>query len=271
MSPDAPIVNSAVRFTCVKVLIIPYHHSVHCLYLANMLLPIFLLNLIFTQIGADAKFATKQSLEGLENLVEQLELRLREMELRHEKEKKELETKMETRLKELEEKMKEGKDEFEKKGGEEASTSKLRKEVEGESLGKEMTSNLSNHTLTNPSLRGLPIVFISAYQKGPLRSLQTVTFASFLANFNNAGGGDGVLDLGSGVFTCFTPGYYSISFSAFAISGPDYVGGQLYLYKNLVKLPESFWNVGADPALNDNMGVTSSRILVSNLLLAIFA
>ena len=233
-----------------------------------MLLPILLLNLIFSQVGADEKFAPKQSLEIL---AEQLELRLREMELRHEKEKKELETKdkeMEARLRELEEKMKEGKDEFEKKGGEETS-SNLRIEAEGESIGKEMASKISN-----PSLRDLPIVLISAWNGQLLTSPQTVTFDYFLAKYNNAdkpGGGDGELDLDSGAFTCVTPGYYTVSFSAHAVVGPDHANAYLYLLKNGALLPESKWYVAANSGLNDNIGVTSSRILVSNLLLAIFA
>jgi len=241
--------------------------GVHCLFLAKMLLPILLLNLIFSQVGADEKLAPKQSLE---NLVEQLELRLREMELRHEKEKKELETKdkeMEARLRELEEKMKEGKGEFQKKGGEETS-SNLRIEAEGESIGKEMASKNSNHTLANPSLRDLPIVLISAWNGQILRSPRTVTFDSFLVNFNNAdkpGGGDGVLDLDSGVFTCFTPGYYTISFSAHAVVGPDHANAYLYLLKNGALLPESKWYVAANSGLNDDIGVTSSRILILHL------
>merc|ERR1712212_612472 len=107
----------------------------------------------------------------------------------------------------------------------EASTSKLRMEVEEESSRKEIASNISNNdALTNPSLRDLPIVIISAWRAGTIRSPQTVTFDSFLANYNNAarpGGGDGVLDLDSGVFTCFTPGYYTVSFSAHGAVGSD--------------------------------------------------
>ena len=90
---------------------------------------------------------------------------------------------MATRLGKLEKKMKEEKQKFKK----------LRIEVE-EFLRKEIASNFSNHVnaLTNPSFRDLPIVLISAYQSTPLTSPQTVTFDSFLANFNNAnspGGG----------------------------------------------------------------------------------
>ena len=58
--------------------------------------------------------------------------------------------------------------------------SKLRVDVDE---GKE---NASKNALTNPSLRDLPIVLISAWRDNPIYSPQTVTFDSFLANFNNA-------------------------------------------------------------------------------------
>ena len=76
-----------------------------------------------------------------------------------------------------------------------------------------------------------------------------------------------MLDLGSGVFTCFTPGYYTVSFSAQAIVGPSFTSTNLFLYKNGSRLPESSWHLAIDAgALNNNVGVTGSRILVSNLL-----
>ena len=183
-----------------------------------MLLTILLLSLVLSRL-TNAKSSPKLGLDDLENLVDKLvESRLRDMETRMQddkekqaKEKKELEAKvkaMEIRLKELEYNMKEEKDEL--------NASKLRMEVE----------NVSNNALTNPSLRDLPIVIISAYRDSAIESPQTVTFESFLANYNNAarpGGGDGVLDLNSGVFTCFTPGYYTVSFSAaMAAVGPDH-------------------------------------------------
>ena len=91
----------------------------------------------------------------------------------------------------------------------------------------------------------------------------------FLANYNNAarpGGGDGVLDLDSGVFTCVTPGYYSVSFSVYSVIGPTYAGHHLYLYTNGMQLPESYWYSGrSSGAVNANVGVTGSRILVGNL------
>ena len=190
-----------------------------------MLFTILLLSLVLpslTDAAGDARFAPKQDSEGSENLVQKLESRLRdmetwmqdeknekeklevrmqemEMEMRHEKEKQSRETgelnarnkEMETRLEELEDRLTEEKDVSEKKMGDLEAT--VRMEV------KEIASNFSN---SNPSLRDLPIVIISAFKTGPIHSLQTVTFDSFLANYNNAdrpGGGDGVLDLDSGV------------------------------------------------------------------------
>ena len=108
-----------------------------------------------------------------------------------------------------------------------------------------------------------PIVLISAWQKGPITSYQTVTFESFLTNHNN-GGEDGVLDLDSGVFTCFTPGYYSVSFSAYGLAGADYGPQRLFLYKNGSQLPESGWSINAGSSHHHgiNIAVTSSRIVV---------
>merc|ERR1712037_145840 len=254
---------------------------VRCLCEATMLLTILLLSLLLpslTDAGGDAKPSPKQGLEdSLENLVEKLvESRLRDLETRmrddkekEAEEKKELEAKvkemeakhleMERRVKELEDKMKEVKSELE------ASTSKLRTDEE-ESSRKEVATNI---TLTNPSPRDLPIVLISARRHDPVTSPQTVTFESFLSNFNNAnrpGGGDGVLDLDSGIFTCFTTGYYTVSFSAYASVGNAHGSPFLYLYKNDVQLPESIWVFGSD-ALNDigNIGVTGSRILILHM------
>ena len=190
-----------------------------------MLLAILLLSLILPNLTNAGPADAKHGTQDLDNLVEKLEFRLRDMETRMQvetekqaKERKDLEAKNEETEKWLAEL--------------EASTSKLRMEVE-KSLRKEIASNITN-ALSNPSVRDLPIVLISAWQHDDIRSPQTVKFESFLANFNNAdrpGGGSGELDLGSGVFTCFTPGYYTVSFSAYAVSGPSHPNAQLYLFQ----------------------------------------
>ena len=76
-----------------------------------------------------------------------------------------------------------------------------------------------------------------------------------------------MLDLDSGVFTCITPGYYTVSFSAEPIVGPSYGNHRLFLYKNGTQLYESscyFWTVNG--ALNVDIGTTGSRIVVSDPL-----
>ena len=251
-----------------------------------MLLIILLLSLVLcslTNSGASAKSSPKQCLEGsLENLVEKLESRLRDMEIRLEETETRLESKdkeMKMRLeqnnqetaKQLEELEDKAKEEMENKEKQfEASISKLRIELE-ESLRKEIASRYSNNSLLiNPTLRDLPIVLISAWQPSIITSPQTVTFDSFLANYNNGdrpGGGDGVFDLDAGIFTCITPGFYTVSFSAHGAAGGKYANGQfLFLYKNGSELPQSKWYILNGSSIDGHIGVTSSRILVSNLL-----
>ena len=49
-----------------------------------------------------------------------------------------------------------------------------------------------------------------------------------------------------------------------------YDNQKLYLFKNGIKLPESFWSLYTDTgALNDFIGVTGSRIVVSDLFVNI--
>ena len=214
----------------------------------------------------------------LTNEKKELVARNEEVERRLEAKDKEMETRLEAKIKEmegrlmekLEDKVKKEKEKLE--WGMETSTSELRKEVEdsAESLRKEFASNFANQ----PSLRDLPIVIISAWRSSSITSPQTVTFETFLTNFDNAdrpGGGSGELDLNYGVFTCFTPGYYTVSFSAYGVLGPDHVAQALFLFKNGEQLSESsldIWHNG-QWTMDANVGVTSTRILVSNFFLEI--
>ena len=58
-----------------------------------------------------------------------------------------------------------------------------------------------------------------------------------------------------------------MSFSAYGLVGPDF-GDHIimYLYKNGLKIPESQWRFAESSggALNNNVGVVSSLIVVSN-------
>merc|ERR1712038_946869 len=183
-----------------------------------------LLSLVLTKTGTDAK--SSLGLEDLENLVKQMELKMKDMEAKNKE--------MEARLEELEEQLKEGNGGLGKIDSDlETSKSEQKRGAENSST-KEFASSYPHNTLTKPSLRDLPIILISAWRLSSIISPQTVTFESFLANYNNGdtpGGGDGKLDLDSGVFTCLTPGYYTVSFSVQGLVGPSY--GEIvdmYLY-----------------------------------------
>ena len=154
-----------------------------------MLFSIFLLNLFLGLALAGADDSPKIGLEGLESWVEKV---------------------VEERLKDMEERMKKEKEVSDKRERDlEASTAKLRMEVE--ELREVISSNFSNNALRNPAPRDLPIVFITAWRSTAVESPQTVTYESFLANFNNGdrpGGGDGILDLDSEMQKAGGPHYW---------------------------------------------------------------
>ena len=79
-----------------------------------------------------------------------------------------------------------------------------------------------------------------------------------------------MLDLDSGIFTCITPGYYTVSFSLCAHVGPTYGAlTELYLYKNDMILRESrfeMWGGSQSSWSYGDIGGMGSRILVSSLL-----
>ena len=98
------------------------------------------------------------------------------------------------------------------------------------------------------SVRDLPYVMMCAHKDylettNVIGNESTVTFDRFLSNYNNAGrpgGGDGELDLTTGIFTCLTPGLYTIALSGVAELGP---GDQnmFWLFHNGQKVVESRW------------------------------
>merc|ERR1712241_1242536 len=245
----------------------------------KMVLAILLLSLVLTKTGTDAK--SSLGLEDLENLVKQMELKMKDMESRLE----ETETKnkeMETRLEELEEQLKEcseglGKidsdleaSKSEQKRGAENSSTKESRIQKPDLEEKERASSYPRNALTKPSLRDLPIILISASRRSALTSshpFPTVTFDTFLANYNN-GGGDGKLDLDSGIFTCLTPGYYTVSFSVYGavgtIKGVRYGEIDMFLFKNGRDIPDSWWTAYEESG-NATVGVTGSRIVIIHM------
>ena len=112
-------------------------------------------------------------------------------------------------------------------------------------------------------LRDLPYLTLCSFQSEWTTPESTITFDSFTTNFNNGerpGGADGQLDLGTGVFTCLSPGIYSITYSGIA----DLFAGKMvriWLYLNGAKVKESQWLAyGSD---TPELAVTGSRTLVS--------
>merc|ERR1711936_261047 len=179
-----------------------------------------------------------------ESRLEETEMRMRYGAEKQERERKNLEAKnkeMETRLEELEEQLKEGYGGLGKIDSDPDTSKSEQKRGAESSSTKEFASSYPHNALTKPSLRDLPIILISAWRKSGILSPQTVTFDSFLANYNNGdrpGGGDGKLDLDSGVFTCLTSGYYTVSYSAYGRVGPSSGIISMFLYKNGLDISE---------------------------------
>ena len=64
--------------------------------------------------------------------------------------------------------------------------------------------------------RDLPYMMTCAFQDHWVDHGATITFDYLLSDYNNSnrpGGGDGELDTVTGVFTCLTPGYYTVTYS----------------------------------------------------------
>ena len=112
----------------------------------------------------------------------------------------------------------------------------------------------------------LPLIDIKNYKK----LKHDIDMGKSDISGTTTGGGDGVLDLDSGIFTCITPGYYTVSFSAYGHVGPDYGAIiDLSLYKNGIYLPGSRWQMWGGFESWDSygkIGAMGSRILVSSIL-----
>merc|ERR1712210_170430 len=96
-----------------------------------------------------------------------------------------------------------------------------------------------------------------------------VNYNQISLEFNNAnrpGGGDGTMNIETGVFTTVTSGYYIVTFSAFVDVHPgEYTN--MYLYHNGVQLEESRFvtdmHVGSG---NDYIYDQGSRTVILHLL-----
>ena len=89
-------------------------------------------------------------------------------------------------------------------------------------------------------LRDLPSEMVCAYQRY-LTSTGRVNYDRITVEFDNSnqpGGGDGTMNIETGVFTTVTSGYYIITFSAYA-KVKIFSGTVMSLYHNGVEVEES--------------------------------
>jgi len=105
-------------------------------------------------------------------------------------------------------------------------------------------ANLETSVAEVRKTRGLPYVMTCAYQNHWETSSATITYDYLLSDYKNSddvNGGDGIMDVKTGVYTVIKPaGYYTITFSGRAELQP---GEALImdLYHNGTKVPESQW------------------------------
>merc|ERR1719244_516442 len=96
-------------------------------------------------------------------------------------------------------------------------------------------ANLETSVAEVRKTRGLPYVMTCAYKYSWSTPSATITYDSLFSDYKNSddvNGGDGIMDISSGVYTVIKPaGHYTITFSG---SARVYPGEevQLFLYHN---------------------------------------
>merc|ERR1712215_454091 len=103
----------------------------------------------------------------------------------------------------------------------------------------------TNNELTRlENSKDLPYVMTCAYKYRWETPSATITYDSLLSDYKNSNdvnGGDGIMDIKTGVYTVIKPaGYYTITFSGYVYLRPG-ESLSMYLYHNGTKVPESRW------------------------------
>jgi len=96
----------------------------------------------------------------------------------------------------------------------------------------------------------------------------TINYSSLLSDYNNADkphGGDCVMDIGSGQFTCLTAGHYTVTFSGSTVVHPGQEVRGIYLYHNGERVEESRWLSYSDGANGGRLNVQGSRTVTLHL------
>ena len=129
---------------------------------------------------------------------------------------------------------------------------------------KELTKKVEIHEkkvakVEVKSTKDLPFLISCAYQNLWTTPNSTIPYDRLFVDYNNAsrpGGGDGNMDITSGVFTSLTPGHYTVTYSGHATLGPgEWV--RFYLNRNNKSLgDEGHWLSVSD---SDNTGTTRDQ------------
>ena len=113
------------------------------------------------------------------------------------------------------------------------------------------------------AVRDLPYVHACSYQDEWTEAGATIIYDRLVSNFTNGyrpGGGHGNLDIKSGAFTCGTPGFYTVTFSSFALLDSEQMA-EIFLFRRDEKIEESHFHSHNDK--NYMMGAQGSRTLVA--------
>merc|ERR1712130_223934 len=92
-------------------------------------------------------------------------------------------------------------------------------------------------------LRDLPYLMVCAFQNDLRSPNSVVPYDRITTEYNNAnqpGGGDGSMDIKTGVFTVLTSGYYTITFSA-SVRVRAGESAEMYINRNGELIEESRW------------------------------
>ena len=133
-----------------------------------------------------------------------------------------------------------------------------------EARNTELTTKLREVDQKSP--RDVPYVLTCAYQNVWTTPSATITYDRLTVDFNNSdkpGGGDGRMDISTGVFTALTPGHYTVTYSGFALVKPgEEVTFQLR--KNGVDVGyEGSWMSYSSSGIGGTINEQGSRTVVS--------
>ena len=114
------------------------------------------------------------------------------------------------------------------------------------------------------SVRDLPYEMVCGFKASFQTAFTTIPYDKITSEFNNAdrpGGGDGQLNIESGVFTCLTSGHYTVTW-AYEAEMPPNSGIATDLNVNGVRLEESHLS-SYHQHTGANIGEVASKTIVS--------